>query len=171
MSKVLVRGRDFFHPNNDIALGALALYGPEEAVEYLYDIHDIECSADDLERCRRRFPEEYQEIREKLAPKLEAVAVADIRSNIVKSNAVISLAIDRAHEALKNGRCRDPEKVGREIAEIQSKGKDTMMALQGRPAVVKEVRNVDEILRALKALSPDLVIEDAEEVGELEDAH
>ncbi len=156
-----------FNMDTEVALGALALYGWEGAVDYLRNEHGIETTVEKLEIHHRRFPEKYEEIREKLAPKLEAMAVNDIRSNIVKSNAVISLAIERAHEALREGRRADPEKVGREIAEIQSKGKDTMMALQGRPTVVKEVRNVDEILRALKAISPDLVIEDAEEVNDL----
>ncbi len=163
--------RSVYHEFNldiELALGALAVYNPKEAVEYLYEVHDIETTEATLDRYRRRFPQKYQEIREKLAPQIEGMAVTDIRDNIARVNLPINLAIERAHKALEEGRVSDPSKIGEQLANIQSKQKDTMMALQGRPAVVKEVRNVDEILRALQAISPDLVIEDAEEVGELD---
>ncbi len=169
MSRNLAQ-KDFHEFNLDVelALGALAIYEPKDAVEYLYEVHDIETTEAKLDTYRRRFPEKYQEIREQLAPKIEGMAVTDIRDNIAKVNLPIGLAIERAHKALQEGRVSDPSKIGEQLANIQSKQKDTMMALQGRPAVVKEVRNVDEILRALQAISPDLVIEDAEEVKELD---
>lgn len=166
MSRGLAQ-KDFHEFNTDmeLALGALAAYGPEGACEYLYDTHDIEVTPEKLERHRRRFPEKYQEIREKLAPRLESMAVADMRSNIVKSNAVIGVALERADQQLKDGR-GDASKIGRDIADIMAKSTDKMLALQGRPTHITADRSLAEVMRALKAISPDLVIDDAEIVNE-----
>jgi hypothetical protein len=173
---IVHKDRHEWNMETELALGALAVYGPEQAVEYLYEAHDIEFEQGEererLERLARRFPEKYQEIRERLAPKIEAMAVTDIRSAIAAQTLPITVATERTQEALDSGLIRGAQaaKVAEQLASTQTKLKDTMMALQGRPAVVKEVRNVDEILRALKALSPDLVIEDAEEVPALKEA-
>lgn len=127
-------------------------------------MHDIDTTEEKLDRCRRRFPEKYQEIQEGLAQKIEAVAITGARANIANSNAPIALAIERAHQALKDGRVGDPAKMGRELADIQTKQKDTMMALQGRPVVTKEIRTIEEVFRGLEAIDPSLVIQDADVV-------
>jgi hypothetical protein len=174
MSRSLLRTGDFhaFNLDQEIALGAVALYGLEEAVEYLYAERDIEVTEKELDSCRRRFPEKYQAIQEKLAPMIEAMSITGMRSSVRTLNAPIALAVGTAHEALKDGRVNgvDAAKMGRELTEIQAKQNNTQMVLQERPSQIVEKRSTEEILRQLEAKGvvkrPELEMAEAEVVSE-----
>lgn len=151
-----------FNPDMEIALSAAVAWPTlEEACEYLYDTHDIEVSPEQLERNLRRFPERVDKIRQELAPKLEQRAANGMLNNAARCTEVLGLAIDKTKAYLESPRCTDPSTVGRNLADIMAKSVDKSRLLEEKPTHITADKSLDEVFRALKAISPDLVVEDA----------
>ena len=163
---------DDFNLEMEIALGAIALYGLEEASEHLYAERDIECSPEQLERYQRRYIHRFREIQTELAPQIEAIAVSGLRDGVARLNAPIALGVQTAHQAMQDGRVNpvDAAKISREFADIQAKQNNTMLVLQERPTIVRKEQSTEEIIRKLEAKGvisrPELELPEAEVVEE-----
>lgn len=159
--------KDFHEFNTDmeVALAAAVAWPTlEEACEYLYDTHDIEATTEQLQRHMRRFPERVDKLREELAPKLEARAANGMLDNAARCTEVLGLAIEKTKAYLESPRCTDPSTVGRNLADIMAKSVDKSRLLQDKPTHIHADRSLEETLRALEAIAPNLVIQDAEVV-------
>ena len=124
----------------------------DQAVVYLRDYHDKTTTPAVLEGFRRARPEQYETVRRQLAPRLEQELADGLLDNARLAAAATGLAIERSTQLLESGKCVDPSRVARDLADVQAKSIDKRLALEGRPSQVVETRNASEIIRALEGM-------------------
>lgn len=127
---------------------------PEEACEYLQVEHSIQAVPAKLTTMAKYRKEQYEELREKIAPFKEKVLTHNLRDNALYASEVTRVSMEQLMERLTEGRVRtqDLAKTARDVADVQAKSVDKMLALEGRPTVITEDRTPAQIIDALERL-------------------
>ncbi len=137
-----------------------------EAVELLKE-HKLQTNERVIENYCRHNPERLAEARKALLPRLEEALTSNLLNNALKASEVTRTAVERTQEMLESGRCQDPSKTARDLADVVSKSVEKKALLEGKPTSVHETRNVAEIMNALERTVPGIFIDStAEELGE-----
>jgi hypothetical protein len=117
---------------------------------------------------RARDHARYEQIRTEVTSKLTEQVANQAEQIMLKAGDVEELMIDRLHAALVDGRIPDKDLPGalRNVSTTKALNNDKIAGpIRGRPTVIHSDRTADEIMRALKALEPNLIIEGtAEEI-------
>lgn len=147
--------RHLVHQDNEVnlelALSAIAVCPTvAHATTLLKENYGVTATPLHLRHLATAHVEELQQLREKIAPKIEQAVATNMLSNVWEATEVENMAIERTREMLEEGRIADPSKVARDIADVKAKNVDKRLALEGRPQKVTEHRNLDEIVRALE---------------------
>lgn len=157
-----------------LALTCLVLAGGNlrEAVRQLKAQHGIKLDYHSIARWRDRDPLLYERLRQELAPRLSSELIGVINENALAASKTERRSIADTERLLDEGRTRDPlvtSTIARNMKQIITQSIDKTRLLEDKPTRITENRSLDEILRQLKAISPDLVIEDVEviEVAEI----
>jgi hypothetical protein len=138
----------------ELALSAVAAHPTlEEAAAYLQEYHGKTCTPAVLDGFRKARPERYERVRRQLTPRLEQDLADGLLDNARLAATATSLAIEQTMKLLEAGRCQDPSKVARDLADVQAKSIDKKLALEGRPSQVIETRNTNEIIRRLEGMN------------------
>lgn len=141
----------------DIEKGLMALAGAQsasEAVAFLKEEFGITTTEANLHSLARFRPQRYQELREKIAPLKEKTLTANLRDNALYASEVTRLGMEQLQELLEN-RQVEPQyvsRVARDIADVQAKSIDKMLALEGRPTAIIENRTPAQIMAALERM-------------------
>jgi hypothetical protein len=111
-------------------------------------------------RAWRRYDhaERYVQLCNQHAKQVEQTIVAKARENARKAADVISQAIDKAAEQVESGKV-DAAKTALSLATAQGIQIDKALVLEGRPTVITERRDAEDILRSLNEMVPGLVID------------
>ena len=142
------------------ALVAIATFPTiEEAKAYLEADGFRVTSVAALETIKRNKGEEIEKVRAQLAPKLEGALINDLGDEARRATAIIELALQRTEERLRTNIVSDPSRVARDLSQLRTQAVDKKLALEGRPTSISEVRNVDEVVRALESLGVARVVE------------
>jgi hypothetical protein len=149
----------------ELALVTMALLADDEAAAVqLKEHHGITTTAARLAVVRRRFAEQFQKAREGVAVQQERALISDLGDNAKLAGVAVQLAVKRTLELLAAGKCTDPSKVARDLADVQAKAIDKSRLLQEKPTVIVAKPKMSEIISGLEALG---VIEtDAEETSD-----
>ena len=126
----------------------------EDACTYLQAEHNITVTPKKLEGLVRAKPEQYEELRERVAPLKEQALVHNMLDNALYASDVTRLAMEQLVERLQAGRIK-PEylsRVARDIADVQTKAIDKQLTLEGRPTQISETRTAPEVIGALERL-------------------
>lgn len=108
---------------------------------------------------------EYEKLREKWAPQLEARLANNFLDNARRATEVEREAIEKSMLMLQSGRAQDPAKMARDLSQVKTQSIDKRLALQGRPTQITERRDLGQIVARLQQLGAVKVIEaSAEEV-------
>jgi hypothetical protein len=141
--------------HQSLALMALAA-SPDarSACEYLKTEHNIIAVPSKLTRMARYRSEQYEELREKIAPVKEKVLTHNLTDNALYASEVTRVTMEQLMERLEEGRVRpqDLAKTARDIADVQAKSIDKKLALEGRPMNITEDRTPTQIINALERL-------------------
>jgi hypothetical protein len=100
---------------------------------------------------QERYAAKYEEMREKYAAQLEKQIEGDLREMAALAMQAERLAIQKAKEQLEAGEEKDPARAAANLARVAQSSVDKLMTISGRPTVITEQRNVEEILRGLVA--------------------
>ena len=141
--------------HQSLALMALAASeSPEDAVEYLKREHDIICVPKKLTGMAKYRREQYEELRQRIAPLKEQALAHNLLDNALYASDVTKAAMEQLHERLNENKIRpsDLSKTARDLADVQAKSVDKRLALEGRPTVITETRNADQIIRKLESM-------------------
>ena len=98
---------------------------------------------------KERYPQRYQELREKYAPQLEAQLAHEFRDVAMLAVEVERLALEKAKTRLKAGDDMDPSRTAANSATVADKMSSKLLALTGRPTSIREDRSAEEIIRRL----------------------
>jgi hypothetical protein len=104
-----------------------------------------------IEWSRTRHWERYEELREKVAQKLEGTLANNYLDAARYATETMVLAVDKARERLENNKDDDPARSAASLAKVATSATDKRLALQGRPSQIVETRNIGEIMRSLAA--------------------
>ncbi len=100
---------------------------------------------------RGRFAERYERIRREHQQKLEEAIVPELREVAFLASSTERRLLEAVNERLDNGEENDPGRALANVAKAQGTATDKLLALTGRPQVITEHRNPDEIARSLVA--------------------
>jgi predicted transcriptional regulator len=134
----------------------------EIAVEQLKEQHGITTTARALEVFKSHHLEEYEKLRNQLAPLREQSFANDMLDVASMATQVEQAAIAKTMELLEAGRIADPSKVARDLADVKAKNTDKRLAIQGRPTSIIAKRSVEDIWDQLEDMG--VVTVDAEVV-------
>lgn len=137
----------------ELALAAIAAHPTlEQAVAYLKEAHNIVTTEANLQVRSNRHRERIEEMREELAPRIEAIRANDMLDNAGLATELERMCMERLQTQLENGQVRDPARVARDLADLKAKNVDKRLAVQGRPTQIVETRKMGEIVKALEGL-------------------
>lgn len=156
--------------DQSLALMALAASPtPEEAVEYLAAEYNITCVPSKLVGMAKFRREQYEELRQKIAPLKEKQLANNLLDNAVYASEVTMQAVQQLQAKVDEGRvpAESLSRVARDLADVQAKAVDKRLALEGRPTVITETRSAPEIIRKLEHMG--VVNSTATEIGPGED--
>lgn len=137
----------------ELALAAIAAHPTlQQAADYLLEAHGIRTTAKVLGIHSRHHREHLEEIREQVAPRVEAIRANDMLDNMGLATELERMAMELLMERFKKGWIKDPERVIRDLADVKAKNVDKRLAVQGRPTQIVETRKVGEIVKALEGL-------------------
>lgn len=105
-----------------------------------------------------RHRERYLEIARVHAPMIDRLITQQAREGAIRAAEVEQRAWEAQMEQLDEGQVRDPSAVARNAAVSKAVNVDKMLLLEGRPTQITEHRDVDEIIRALDAVAPGIVV-------------
>ena len=123
----------------------------DEAVELARE-QGLHTTRENLRVFALKRPEDLARIRERMAPQLEKRLTGGMLDNAIRLQEAERVATERTLELLNENRIADPSRVLRDLAQAKSQTIDKRMSLEGRPQVVTETRNVDELINALVGL-------------------
>lgn len=141
----------------DIEKGLMALAGaqtPKEAVEFLKSEYAITTKEDHLLALARFRPERYAELRERIAPLKEKTLIHNLQGNALYASEVTRIGMEQLMEMMEAGKI-EPQylsRVARDVADVQAKSIDKMLALEGRPTGIVEHRTPGQIISALERM-------------------
>lgn len=139
--------------HQELALMALvASPTPEDACAFLQAEHNLTTTPANLKVLARTRADQYEELRERVAPMKEQILTHNLMDNALYASEVTQVAMEQLMKRLEEGKIR-PEylsKVARDIADVQSKAVDKKLSLEGRPTHIVEQRTPDEIIRQLE---------------------
>lgn len=137
----------------DLALSAVVSCGGNfTAAHKLLISKDIKVHYETLRTwVQRDYPERYWELREKFAETMEKRMIAEYRDTAIQANEAARLAITKAQERLEAGEDENPAKSAQALSVAGDRSMRAMLSLSGRPSVIHETRNVQEIVRGLVA--------------------
>jgi hypothetical protein len=137
----------------ELALMALAASPTaKDAVAYLKAEHDIVCVESKLTGLARYHTEQYEELRQRIAPLKEKQLANNLLDNALYASDVTAQAIGQLQERIKYVKTDQLSRVARDLADVQAKAVDKRLALEGRPTVITETRSAPEIIRALESM-------------------
>ncbi len=137
-----------------------------EAVELLKE-HKLQTTERIVELHCIHNPQRLAEARSALKPRLEEALIGNLTNNALKASEVTRVAVERTQEMLESGRCQDPSKTARDLADVVSKSVEKKALLEGKPTSVTENRNVADIMNALERTVPGIFVDStAEEIEE-----
>ena len=124
-----------------------------------------------LRAWRRRSEQEYESLRQEIAPRLEAELVSLARETAIYAARVEWKAIEKAEARIDGGQDYDPAKTAVAMSRIKATAIDRLFTLTGRPATIVEHRRAEELVRSLASLGViELAPEDVEEVSDTPEA-
>ncbi len=136
-----------------LALAAIAGHPTlEQAVVYLKETHNIITTVKGLEHETMRHRQELEELREQLAPRMEAIRANDMLDNAGLATELERMCMERLQKQLEAGHVKDPARVARDLADLKAKNVDKRLAVQGRPTQITETRNLAEIVKAMEGM-------------------
>jgi hypothetical protein len=136
----------------ELALVTMALLADDEvAAIQLKEHHGITTTAARLAVIRRRFVERSEGPRRRRRPARES-AHQRLCDNAKLAGVAVQLAIKRTLELLASGRCQDPLKVGRDLADVQAKAIDESRLVQDKPTVIVAKPKIAAIISGLESL-------------------
>lgn len=96
--------------------------------------------ASTLREWRRERAEEYEHVRREMAPRLEALAVAELQAFVLQAAQTKLLALEKTHAALEGDLipAKDLPAALKNIATAEAIGIDKGLVLSGRPTQVIE---------------------------------
>jgi hypothetical protein len=136
----------------------------EVAVEHLKDQHGITTTTKNLEVFKRLHLEDYEKMRNQLAPLREQTFANDMLDVATMATQVEQAAVERTMDLLAKGKIADPSKVARDLADVKAKNTDKRLAIQGRPTTIVEKRSVEDIWQQLEKMGVVEQIVDADVV-------
>ena len=149
----------------DLALATMAACPTlEEAVMHLHEEHGITTTEKILEVCKRFHIEEYEKIRNQLAPLVEQSFANDMLGVASMATQVEQVAVEHTMDLLKKGKIADPSRVARDLADVKAKNTDKRLAIQGRPTSIVEKRSVEDIWQQLEKMGVVEQVSDADVV-------
>jgi hypothetical protein len=97
---------------------------------------------------------EFERVRRELAPRLEALAVAELQAFVLQASETKLLALQKTHEALEGDAipAKDLPAALKNIATAEAIGIDKALVLSGRPTSVVEHRSGAELVARLARL-------------------
>lgn len=153
----------------DLALATMAACSTlEEASKHLKKEHGLTINPKKLEVFKRMHLEEYEKLRNELAPLREQTFANDMLDVASMATQVEQAAVARTMTLLGEGRIADPSKVARDLADVKAKNTDKRLAIQGRPTSIVEKRSVEDIWGQLEKMGVVETITDATVVEPLE---
>lgn len=138
--------------HQELALMALAASPTaKDAVEYLKAEHNIVCVEKKLTGMAKYRREQYEELRERIAPLKEKQLAHNLLDNALYASEVTAQAIEQLQGRLQYVKTDQLSRVARDLADVQAKAVDKKLALEGRPTAIVENRSASEIIRALES--------------------
>ncbi len=138
-----------------------------EAIEMLKE-HKLQATEKYLESLCKHHPVRLSETRNRLKAATEESLTSNLTNNALRASIATGVAVEKTQELLESGRCQDPSKTARDLADVVSKSIEKKSLLEGKPTSISENRNVDELLNALERTVPGIFVNsDAEEEGEV----
>lgn len=135
------------------ALAALLFWpDPQRAVYYLREIKGIELRPKQLSSLRRHNEKLYQEIAAEMAPHLEKALVSELLATAMEASELEREAIRKARRRVRSGEDDRPATTAREASQVKTQALDKRDKLLGRPGVITEKRDYNEIIRQLEGL-------------------
>lgn len=125
----------------------------DSAKEFLQGECDLLSTPRKLEWIRDNYRDQYNELRERVAPILEKSLTHNLLDNALFASEIEREAMGQLRERISEGRVATQylSRVVRDLADAQSKAVEKKLSLEGRPTVITENRGPDEILKALEA--------------------
>jgi hypothetical protein len=137
----------------DLALATMAACPTLEiASEQMKKLHGITVSATKLDVFKRAHLEEYEKLRNQLAPLREQSFANDMLDVAAMATQVEQVAVTHTLTLLSEGKISDPSKVARDLADVKAKNTDKRLAIQGRPTSIVEKRSVEDIWQQLERM-------------------
>jgi hypothetical protein len=137
----------------DLALATMAASPTLEiAVEHLKEQHGITTTVPNLKSMEYYYREDYEKIRNQLAPLREQSFANDMLDVASMATEVEKAAVAHTMDLLEKGKITDPSKVARDLADVKAKNTDKRLAIQGRPTSIIEKRSVEDIWQQLENL-------------------
>ena len=125
----------------------------------------VEIPEGTLRAWRSRMEDEYERLREEIAPKLEQELVRLARETAIYAAEVERKAIDQAEARLDSGKDIDPAKTAVAMSRIKATAIDRLFTLTGRPQTIIEHRRAEEMIRSLASLGViEIAPEDVQEI-------
>jgi hypothetical protein len=141
--------------HQELALMALAASPtPEDACAYLKAEHNLIAVPSKLTGMAKFRREQYEELRERIAPFKEKVLTHNLMDNALYASEVTRTAMEQLMERLEEGKIK-PEylsRVARDVADVQAKSIDKKLGLEGRPQHIVETRSAPEIIKKLESM-------------------
>jgi hypothetical protein len=168
-TSVAVR-RQYTLEEKELALRMLALSGVryEQTINLLNEHTDLKGVAKQTIEywAKVSHRDRFEEIRTEVSSQVAQRVANQAEQIMLAIGDVELLALQKTREQLEAGEAKDPAAVMRNLATAKALNNDKISApVRGRPTVIHADRSADEIMRALKALEPNLIIEGtAEEV-------
>jgi len=124
-----------------------------------------------LRAWRRRSEQEYESLRQEIAPRLESELISLARETAIYASQVEWKAIEKAEARIDGGQDYDPAKTAVAMSRIKATAIDRLFTLTGRPATIVEHRRAEELVRSLASLGViELAPEDVQEIPEGQEA-
>jgi len=96
-------------------------------------------------------PQRYVDLQAAHSAKLEGVLIEGARASALMATRLEQAALQLATEQVEAGEARDPATIARNAAVAKGINVDQVLKLSGRPTVVAEVRNADDLLDIIAA--------------------
>jgi hypothetical protein len=173
----MTKQRDYDIEQIERGLRAVAVAGGNTrlASRRLRDLHGVEIPASTLRRwVESVHSDRYAEVRVEEAERVQRLAASEFEDLGRRSMVIVHKGLDRLEKEMDELPLRDVAGAVRNIGTVAGIAQSHVQVTRERPVVTKRehVRDLDEIFRALRQISPDLVVdepEDAEVVDVPED--
>ncbi len=142
------------YPAEKITQGLIALIAHGGAVRPATDALKAEgfnIAPATLTKLREANQARYRELEREYGGELEAIAVDAARRSLTLAAAVEQGALEQILQEMAEKRLRDPSQTALNASKIKNTNVDQVLKLTGRPTVITEHKNADELLDGLMA--------------------